>query len=448
MSPSSSAGSPGASGPADGASTTGPPQEWVVADGNPPTPPTTAPTSAPVRVRMGRGKWTLLGVALALLVVVALILAGVVPGVRILGGGTSPPAPVGVSEQTAAAIADRKAANVSGGPWSLAVVTGFDPTLGLEAPYDLGCPLNGREGVNLSIGGTNGSYEDGHAPAWVFEYHLTNASAPLLFLEVENGSAIDLGVPSSSCRFAPSQTLASGLIDSTAAARTVASTPYGAAYIASHATSNATYSLYVIFGPRSSPITASWEITFSGCSGWNYTTFDSEVNASDGDLLRESIDSLPSDACGEPRALGSSLTMSPGVSSVGTSANSSYCQAGDQCYSVQSYAYSDPELLAADLQLRVQYVPSGSPYLVGAALGVGLSIVDPNGTVLASGGAPTAAGQPLGVSQWTDGASTVLYGPFTVWVDLGTTASPQGQGLELVASGVTPYYGTVTAKLP
>jgi hypothetical protein len=390
--------------------------------------------------------WPFAVVALAVGVALGLLLAGVVPPLHVGSNPASSTPSGGTTELSAAPVAERYAGNVTGGPWSLYYAVGIDATLGLRGPYDLGCALTGSTTQNLTLPGYNGSYATGLAQAWIFGFHPTNGSDVSLFLAVTNGSVTELGKGGSTCGLGGFEALPTGLLDSSAAAQAVVATSIGASYVAAHPTSNASYALLVEGDEPFSPLAPSWFVEFTGCDGWNYSTLQARVNATSGEVLVTALESELSFTCGAPRPLSDAIELESAAAYVGNSTTSAYCLAGDDCYSLP--LYTETSVSAGDLQLRVEYSANGTNYSVGAALGDGFSFVEPNGTIVAAGGAPTTAGQRLSVMTWDHGAETALTNDLTLWVDLGTTSSHAGQGLRLVATGVGPYQGTFFVPLP
>jgi hypothetical protein len=426
--------------------------EWVV-------PPSEGPddshpareTPRPVRKSRGAVLLTLV-VAEAIVIVALLLLTGVIPGFHLPSPGSSSPPLVGISERAAAALANPYANGTAGGPWSLNLVMGEDPTYTTQASVFVGCPLTGSAHSNLTVPGFNGTYADGLAVAWILEYYSAVGTGSEIALLVENGTVTNLGRWGPPCVGSAIPDIPSGIIDSTTAAQALVASSFLGGYRADHLTSNASYLLRTVEIPRTSTETY-WDIGFSGCAGWNDTELEYAVNASSGQVTNTYADSSVSFTCDAPRPLTNFLRAGTPVASVGNSSSGPLCRSGDACYSVPvsfeaGGAGVSGGIRANDLTARVEYAANNTTYTVGAALGEGISWAENNGTVEAAGGAPSASGQPLTVSTWTTGASTVLSGQLVLWVDLGTVTSHADQGLELIVGGLGLYYGSVTVDLP
>ena len=133
---------------------------------------------------------------LVIAVVVAVVLAGVLGALVVLG--SSSPAPPPTFSQ-AWGEANGSVANVSGGGWTLLVALGLDQRTGATVsvaaatnttasactPVAIGsAPLP----TNLTIPGYGGSFGAGRAPLWLFVYR-QSSSGPYLLADVTGGGA-------------------------------------------------------------------------------------------------------------------------------------------------------------------------------------------------------------------------------------------------------------------
>ncbi|MCI4365498.1 MAG: hypothetical protein L3K10_05500 [Thermoplasmata archaeon] len=427
-----------------------PPKGWVHSPDPDPTPSAirSHPPAGPAGTR--RKLRPVVGAAVIVVALVALGLGGVIPGYHLAEGPRWFPPVGGISERSAAAMAQNFSRTVPGGPWYLIQAAGFDTTLPLKNPSVTSCLPTGSNRTNVTVPAYLGPYANGYVEAWVLWFYSSNGTPSELLLAVENGTVADMGeVAGFNCvPFLAPPALSNTTIGATQAARGAAETPFGAVYLTTHQTSNATFYLAESYsGPRSPP-QPTWFVYFAGCDGSNFTDLRTVLNATDGSFESSTVSSSPSYTCGEPRPLRAFYSMTSGTPSVGTSATDSYCRNGDACYSATILPRAGDGMTASNLAFHVEYSMNRTNYTVGSTLGDGISLVGTNGSVLAAGGVPSVAGQPLTVVHWTTGASLLLSAGMVVWVDLGTSTAHAGQYLALVASGVGAYYGQVSALLP
>lgn len=250
-----------------------------------------APAEQLILASAGRKSWRskqrLLGIftgAIVVIVVISLVITGAIPLIPIEGGGHA----LGpTTEQSALPLAATYAINVSGGPWALQEIVGFDTTL--DMTLLLGrtpCPLGGPRLANFTLPGYNRSYSTGLAEAWLFEFVSLSAPSAALLLLARSGTIEDLGkLPSPvlaielpDCITTWPYPIPVGAYNGPAAALAVTATPNGSIYVASHLHQNASYDLRML-GENNSSLIPMWFIVFSGCSSHNETALLASVYA-------------------------------------------------------------------------------------------------------------------------------------------------------------------------
>jgi flagellin-like protein len=121
------------------------------------------------------------------------------------------------------------------------------------------------------------------------------------------------------------------------------------------------------------------------------------------------------------------------------------CAAADFCYEVTVASASGITPSSFDVYVRTVSATTWS----GVVGGGGVAISDIKGASIVS--SAVAAGAPFAVTAWTAGAGYTTTSPVTnsdaLWLDMGT-ASPAGQGYQLVFVGVGTFSGQTSVNLP
>lgn len=227
-------------------------------------------------------------VAIALIVVLAALLSGWIPGLA--GSGKSSTCCVATSsEKYAAALGATFVNGAPGGPWTLIAADGVVSLEGMTVNGSgwgtATCPLTGGNATVVDVPGDNGTYYSGNAEGWYLFYTSPGTGRGAeLFLFVRESTVYDFGelVGGSGCvSILPGVALSSNLIDSTTAASAAARTTAGTAYIAANPHANATYSL------SESPIwpPAVWLMHFDACTGGISESFTSGIYANNGTVI-------------------------------------------------------------------------------------------------------------------------------------------------------------------
>ena len=155
----------------------------------------------------------------------------------------------------------------------------------------------------------------------------------------------------------------------------------------------------------------------------------------------------------------SGLTKGPGNTPIGTAvgfgnpnlvqggagATFAPCKAADYCYQITIASASGINPSSVNVQVKT----SGALTWSGIAGGGGASFTDIKGAVVVSGA--VAAAGAFAITSWTAGAGYTTTTPITTsmtfWLDMGT-ASPSGQGYQLVIVGAGSFSGQTSVNLP
>jgi hypothetical protein len=188
------------------------------------------------------------------IVILLVVLVGGSPG----PGATSAPSTFSQAAGDARAVA----ASLSGGPWNLSSAYGVSMTVPFALNNTLlsrGCNVtSGTFGVDSYPSGS-GTYSDGQATVWILSFVSTGAGGGMLWVQVVNGAATELGVTNNSGRCATAG--ASGLgpvVDSSFAMEKILATPNGTRFAQAFPRANATYSISYGTDPT-------WVISLNGC---------------------------------------------------------------------------------------------------------------------------------------------------------------------------------------
>lgn len=262
-----------------------------------PTPTQSSPPSA--KRPSKRAVVVMTTVAVALIVALAALLSGWIPGLA-GSGKSSTCCPPTSSERSAATLGGAYVNGLPGGPWTF---VGADGVVSLEGMTVNGsgwgtttCPLTEGSATVVDVAGDNGTYYSGNAEGWYLFYNSPGTGRGAeLFLFVRGGTVYDFGelVGGGGCgTILPEAALSSNLIDSTTAASAAIETAAGAAYIAANPHANATYSLA---GSTAYP-PAFWLIYFDACTGGISASFTAGIYATNGTVI--STTNQPGSSCG------------------------------------------------------------------------------------------------------------------------------------------------------
>jgi len=421
-----------------------------------PSPPPTGSSSLarpPPRGSLSRFGLIVVVAVVVVLVVAALLLVGNLGGP---GSSTGPAAEV--SEQSAANAAAKYAAQVPGGPWNLTGAQGVESTANVSSPVaglfgNTSCPLEGSTISELTVPGFNGTYSNGLAEAWLFVYVSTNGTGATLILFAEDGGVSEVGeITTPGCIVTPFHALPSDLIDSTAAARAAVATANGTAFVSEFAQANATYYLdYNTYGGLALGI-PQWILNYDACSGGSTVEFDAEMDASNGTVVGNSIESYTGAGCG-PVTLPLGTALSFGTpqgfscpAGSGTApGDTGGCTPADYTYSVPVASSS----VGLDEFSLTVYSANGAPF--DSSGFASFAVLGPGGQVIA-----LAAIGPGGFEMnggWTAyadgvGGGTLLTLADILVADMGQTTPTTGHNLLLGATGENGYTGTVSVGLP
>jgi len=396
----------------------------------------------------------LVGVTIvAVVVVLALILTGVLPILTSTPGG---PAPGPESYSTAAGPANALAGSVAGGPWTLSVAEGWDLTTPYTTSLGSGCTVTGGSD-SYSMPAFTGNYSNGELSTWGFVY-LNAATTSELAIAVQNGVATEVGVATAggNCRFSPLTlgALGGGVMDSSRVAALVDATPAVTTYLHNHTVSNASFGVAVVAG-GTGPV---WVVDYTMCNPINFTAAEpptgarvvAELNATTGASI--SVVSQPStSSCngsgpgGSKTPIGSALAIGGPVGGICSSVQVSAgvcATAGDQTF---TFTIEQSSITLSDVLFEV-LTPSGAVRansLAGAFALEGITGVD-----VAYYGVTTGAGLEM-TTTWSSygsgqSASTPITSLMTFVVDLGISSTnwTSGQNDYVVALGTGTYDGT------
>ena len=376
-------------------------------------------------------------VVVAAIVVLALLLAGVIPGLY-------PPAPTGPSSGFAGARSQAQAAadGYPGGDWSLISASGIVPISALSYPLNgtqfsglangSGCSYSALAGGTESLAGS-ANVSQGNAAAWFFVFRNTSDGA--LLVSDTSESVTLVGAVSGSCvaLLGYLNPIPTTIIDATVAAQ-AADNGGGYAFLRAHPFANATLSVLggaTIFG-ASSP--AYWTVSYSDCpldatTATTAAAFAANVSAVSGDLLttRTFVAACPVLGGGGsgPRILGDNFALRPVTSMP---------QGGVFTYTVGVLEATAP-LAADDLTVTVQ---TSTGQVVQLASGTDLNLTATGGSVLAS--------FSLTGGVWVSGGSVAISTSDTF--TLVTSTDLDDQGYVLFFAGESPYQGSVVAGIP
>ena len=366
-----------------------------------------------------------------------------------------------MSSVVAIGVANGFARNSSGGPWSLAFVSGIASTvmhpdsLTGFALSETGCNVSGT--ANYTEPGYTGNYSSGQFPTWVVDYY--NVTGELQVAVVNGQVAAHVATWGGSCL--PQRqpfvyrTIPSSVVSSTIAASVGLRDQNVSMFVANHVSAEADVFLSP-WSPESSlgPV-LTWTFEYFSCS--RYFTPGTpalgsfvavHLNASQGTLDSGGTYYLPQDPCVSywggsvpPSNLFSMGQPELGRCPSGFTFAANGCLAGDHTYSLPiTTSYLTFEWL--NLEVWGQSPPGGFYNLTSPG---GFSILAPNGTVAAQSYFP--AGMVMRMSY---GFRVVNPGntmgdlvPATdaVLLDMGNT-NPAGMGLTLAARD--PYSTATT----
>jgi len=428
---------------------------------SPAAPTAPSPASAPA-ARRGRIGWLVGVVVVVALIVFAIGYEGMIPGVHIPGGkgGPGPGASGAVAFSTARVAADRTAGSAAGGPWSVALAVALDSVSAFRVPAiassnlsSSGCVYTpGPAAGALSVGAASGGIDGGTSPFWLFE--LSNASAAVLLVLVQNGSAAIYGsLSGSACEsgLPSSSTLPATVVDSTTAVSD-ANAAGGAAFLKAHPLANATFGIIAGIPAVFASLPASWGIIYSDCSlseststsGQEFVALIDAVNGTveTSDTTTATCPSLlsvlPKVGVAGPSPLSGALSV--GASGAGRCAGSGPSQSCLYSFPVESAAAGvDPIALSFHL-LNATAVSSDG-------LVVNVTLLDPTGCRLG-----TYSLSNTDVGSWVAGpchSGASLYLPMTAGDTfvLATNHSIGAQGYRLVVQDVAAYTGEVEASV-
>jgi hypothetical protein len=232
----------------------------------PPAPATSPPGRRPRRVLLP----AVAVIVVAVLLVIALLLTGVIPGLR---SGSSGHPREALSYSAARSLANAAAGEAAGGPWTLFSAGGYD--LNSAASFGLAFVLNTCFGVleNLhyltsarpAVPAFGGSLASGLSPWWLFGYDNGTTSASnetiVLAVVVVNGTATPLATFSSGCDIGAQYPIPNaGIIDSPVALAAAVTT--NSSFFAAHPGLNASFGLSGPAGPAGRV----WGVYFTSCA--------------------------------------------------------------------------------------------------------------------------------------------------------------------------------------
>lgn len=218
--------------------------------------------------------------AIVLVVLLAALFSGIVPGWGGSRTGSTCCAPPVFSEKLAAALGDSFASGATGGPWTLyaaeGVVSWESTTVNGSSWATDGCPLTGGTATAVDVPADLSTYSSGAAEGWYLFYHSPGTGRGAdLFLFVLGSTVYNFGEIECGTVIEPF-TLSPDLIDSTTAASAAGDTAAGTNYIAANPHANASYLLAETgFG-------ASWTIEFNACTAGVSEGFAAVVYALNG----------------------------------------------------------------------------------------------------------------------------------------------------------------------
>jgi hypothetical protein len=422
-------------------------------------PPPAAPRPGP------RRSWVIVVVVVVLaLVVLAIAFDGLIPGVHVPGGkGGAGAGPSGAVPFSVARVdAVQAASSAHGGPWSVALAAAIDSVTPFKVPAlassnlsGSGCAYTpGPAAGTISVGASTGGIGSGASPFWLFE--LSNSSAAVLLVLVQNGSAAIYGsLSGSSCEsgLASSSTLPSTVIDSSTAIQD-ANSAGGAAFLSAHPDANA--SLGIVSESASSFLTlpATWAIIYSDCSvtasastrGQEFVALIGAVNGTleTADTTTTTCTSLltalPKIGVAEPTPLSDALSI--GASSAARCTGSEPTESCRYNFSVESAASG---VVPIGLSLHLLNATGVS----SDALVSNVTLLDPVGCVVGTYTISTTGSATWLASPTLCRSDASIYGPLAPGdtLELSTDRSIGGQGYRLVVQDVGVYTGQVEAPV-
>jgi hypothetical protein len=400
--------------------------------GIPPAPGNGAPRSTSLVIA---------AVAVTAVVLLALLLGGVFPGVTSNPSGHSGP-PGTSSERSAEEVAATYAEEVAGGPWSLSDAAGIDTTVGFDLSnhtFPLGnasCPLSGTSITSVDVPGFNGTYSTGFAEAWLVAFYSAMGAGAALYLIVHSGSVGEIGeIRGGGCVPATvAEPLPSGLIDSTDAASAAVATANGSSYVAAHPRSNASYELSMVSGGVGSMAFPVWEVNFDTCSSGILSLFDASVYAANGTVWATGSSSSPAPECAGATStpLGTEFAWAYPTNETGITETGCPATAGHFCYAIV-IAGAGNGVSTSNVQLSLRSV-SGAAIPWPPSI-TSISLVSPTGPVVATYSTTNESWVPVGSFSGllTSGMAVVIY----------TTGGPGLFNDEIVATGENGYSGNV-----
>lgn len=370
-------------------------------------------------------------------VVLGLLLAGVIPGLRPPPAG---PGPMGFAN--ARAQAQQAADGYGDGNWSVIAASAILPVTGVNYPLNgspitsllqgSGCTYTALASGSESVAGVS-NVSQGNADTWLFIFR--NATNALLLVSESPASVTLVGTVDGSCTplFGFVSALPPTVIDGSTAAQS-ADAGGGYTFLSAHPQANGSLTVFggvSIYGATSPPY---WTVGFSDCPlapgpATTAAAFAANVSAVSGALLTARIYTASCPAVSGTSAGGhtiaGSLVLTPVTSAPHGSGHAYTC-------GVVSVTTPIPvNALAVSIQSA-----TGQP--VGLADGSDLNLTSSGGVVLASG--------VPGPGGWTFGADTpIAAGDSFV---LTTTTNLGGQGYVMVFAGTAGYSGSIVVGIP
>lgn len=370
-------------------------------------------------------------------VVLGLLLAGVIPGLRAPEASTSPGA-----FATARAQAQGAADAYDGGNWSVIAASGIIAGSSIEYPLN-GTPiatwLNGSgctysalaAGTEPVAGDSNVS--QGDPGAWLFVFR--NGTNALLLVSETPESVTLVGTVQGACTsfLGFVNPIPTTVIESSAAA-SAADDGGGYAFLRAHPSANGSLTVLggvTVYGASSPPF---WTIGYSDCPmtagpATNASAFTANVSAVSGALLTERTYTAHCPAVaggtGGGHTLAANLALGP--------VSGSHPASGFRYQTAILSAYSG--IVAADLTISVQ---SSTGQILNLAGGSYLNLTSSSGTPLASCPSPFGA--------WSTGGGTALSS--TELFVLVTPTNLSGQGFVIDFAGTQGYEGSIVAGIP
>lgn len=435
-----------------------------------PSGPATEPWSPPPETKPSRAS---IYIAVGAVIVAVLVILGALFAVGAFSTKSPPTGPM--TFRTAEGEVTNYLNSYHGGNWNILLGAGVAPPVAFSGKLDqsLGSLFGGSgcnttwlvaNGTALTAGPVTSDLGQGKASLWLFA--AANTTGYLVILNVEGQV---MPILTLTCASPPTAllTVPGNAIDSSQAEQAA----YAAgeqAFVTAHPGGTAALTITPGFAFGGVSLSSRWEVLYQACappanastapSGPPVPTFNASINSVTGQVIAHNITQMP---CGNVGLLSSIGTPGGGGSTpLGTAFGMGSptlfqgtssgvfppCAPGDYCYAVPIVA-AVAGLEASNVLFQVE-TSTGGLYTLPSAGGV--SIQDLSGAAVVK--APVAAG-PFFMTAWTPGggayttASVQLTSTMTVEVDLGS-ANPAGQGLSLVATGVSGYSGTVSITLP